>query len=130
VASVSVRYIVSDVEAAIAFYSGQLGFRVEFHPGPGFAMLSRGGLRLLLSTPGGGGGAGQAMPDGRKPEPGGWNRIQLEVVDLGREVERLRTAGARFRNEIVVGNGGKQILIQDPAGNLVELFEPAPKRSR
>ena len=106
-ASVSVRYIVSDVEAAIAFYSGQLGFRVEFHPGPGFAMLSRGGLRLLLSTPGGGGGAGQAMPDGRKPEPGGWNRIQLEVVDLGREVERLRTAGARFRNEIVVGNGGK-----------------------
>jgi len=130
VASVSVRYIVSDVDAAIAFYSGQLGFRVEFHPGPGFAMLSRGGLRLLLSTPGGGGGAGQAMPDGRKPEPGGWNRIQLEVVDLGREVERLRTAGARFRNEIVVGNGGKQILIQDPAGNLVELFEPAPKRSR
>jgi len=130
VASVSVRYIVSDVEAAIAFYSGQLGFRVEFHPGPGFAMLSRGGLRLLLSTPGGGGGAGQAMPDGRKPEPGGWNRIQLEVVDLGREVERLRTAGARFRNEIVVGNGGKQILIEDPAGNLVELFEPAPKRSR
>ena len=129
-ASVSVRYIVSDVEAAIAFYSGQLGFRVEFHPGPGFAMLSRGGLRLLLSTPGGGGGAGQAMPDGRKPEPGGWNRIQLEVADLGREVERLRTAGARFRNEIVVGNGGKQILIEDPAGNLVELFEPAPKRSR
>ncbi len=129
-ASVSVRYIVSDVEAAIAFYSGQLGFRVEFHPGPGFAMLSRGGLRLLLSTPGGGGGAGQAMPDGRKPEPGGWNRVQLEVVDLGREVERLRTAGARFRNEIVVGNGGKQILIEDPAGNLVELFEPAPKRSR
>ncbi len=129
-ASVSVRYIVSDVEAAIAFYSGQLGFRVEFHPGPGFAMLSRGGLRLLLSTPGGGGGAGQAMPDGRKPEPGGWNRIQLEVVDLGREVERLRTAGARFRNEIVVGNGGKQILIEDPAGNLVELFEPAPKRPR
>ena len=129
-ASVSVRYIVSDVEAAIAFYSGQLGFRVELHPGPGFAMLSRGGLRLLLSTPGGGGGAGQAMPDGRKPEPGGWNRIQLEVVDLGREVERLRTAGARFRNEIVVGNGGKQILIEDPAGNLVELFEPAPKRPR
>ena len=129
-ASVSVRYIVSDVEAAIAFYSGQLGFRVEFHPGPGFAMLSRGGLRLLLSTPGGGGGAGQAMPDGRKPEPGGWNRIQLEVADLGREVERLRTAGARFRNEIVVGNGGKQILIEDPAGNLVELFEPAPKRPR
>ena len=129
-ASVSVRYIVSDVEAAIAFYSGQLGFRLEFHPSPGFAMLSRGGLRLLLSTPGGGGGAGQAMPDGRKPEPGGWNRIQLEVADLGREVERLRTAGARFRNEIVVGNGGKQILIEDPAGNLVELFEPAPKRPR
>ncbi|HZF04905.1 MAG TPA: VOC family protein [Patescibacteria group bacterium] len=129
-ASVSVRYIVSDVEAAIAFYSGQLGFRVEFHPGPGFAMLSRGGLRLLLSTPGGGGGAGQAMPDGRQPEPGGWNRIQLEVADLGCEVERLRTAGARFRNEIVVGNGGKQILLEDPAGNLVELFEPASQRPR
>ena len=129
-ASVSVRYIVSDVEAAIAFYSDQLGFHVEFHPGPGFAMLSRGALRLLVSTPGGGGGAGQAMPDGRQPEPGGWNRIQLEVADLGREVERLRTAGARFRNEIVVGNGGKQILLEDPAGNLVELFEPASQRPR
>src|SRR5438093_12699163 len=108
----------------------QRGCRVASDPGRGFATLCRGGPRPLLSTPGGGGGAGQAMPDGRKPEPGGWNRIQLEVVDLGREVERLRTAGARFRNEIVVGNGGKQILIEDPAGNLVELFEPAPKRSR
>jgi len=129
-ATVSVRYIVADVDAAIAFYSRHLGFQVEFHPGPGFAMLSRGALRLLVSTPGGGGGAGQAMPDGRKPEPGGWNRIQLEVADLGREVERLRTAGARFRNEIVVGNGGKQILLEDPAGNLVELFEPAAQRPR
>jgi len=122
VATVSVRYIVHDV--------GQLGFRVEFHPGPGFAMLSRGGLRLLLSTPTGGGGAAQAMPDGRKPEPGGWNRIQLEVEDLGREVDKLRAAGARFRNEIVMGNGGKQILLDDPAGNPVELFEPAPRRPR
>jgi len=130
VATVSVRYIVHDVDAAIAFYSGQLGFRLEFHPSPGFAMLSRGGLRLLLSTPTGGGGAAQAMPDGRKPEPGGWNRIQLEVDDLGREVEKLRAAGARFRNEIVTGNGGKQILVDDPAGNPVELFEPAPRRAR
>ena len=123
-ASVSVRYIVSDVEAAIAFYSGQLGFRVEFHPGPGFAMLSRGGLRLLLSTPGGGGGAGQAMPDGRKPEPGGWNRIQLEVDDLAAAVERLKGAGCKFRSDIVMGNGGKQALVDDPSGNAVELFEP------
>jgi catechol 2,3-dioxygenase-like lactoylglutathione lyase family enzyme len=129
VATVSVRYIVADVDAAIAFYGGQLGFHVELHPGPGFAMLSRGALRLLLSTPGGG-GAGQAMPDGRKPEPGGWNRIQLEVDDLSREVERLRAAGVRFRNEIVVGNGGRQILLDDPAGNPVELFEPTRRGPR
>jgi catechol 2,3-dioxygenase-like lactoylglutathione lyase family enzyme len=109
-ATVSVRYIVHDVDAAIPFYTEHLGFRVEMHPGPGFAMLSRGDLRLLLNTPGGGGGAGQSMPDGRRPEPGGWNRIQLEVDDLAGLVETLRNAGARFRNDIVVGNGGKQIL--------------------
>ena len=129
-ATVSVRYIVADVDAAIAFYGGRLGFHVEFHPGPGFAMLSHGALRLLLSTPGGGGGAGQAMPDGRKPEPGGWNRIQLEVDDLSREVEKLRAAGVRFRNEIVAGNGGRQILLDDPAGNPIELFEPARRGPR
>jgi len=123
-ATVSVRYIVDDVDAAIAFYNRHLGFHVELHPGPGFAMLSRGDLRLLLSTPTGPGGAAQPMPDGRKPEPGGWNRIQLQVDDLVREVERLREAGAHFRNEIVAGFGGKQILLDDPAGNSIELFEP------
>jgi catechol 2,3-dioxygenase-like lactoylglutathione lyase family enzyme len=122
--AVNVRYIVDDLDSAIAFYSGSLGFRVERHPGPGFAMLSRGELRLLLNSAGGSGGAAQAMPDGRRPEPGGWNRIQLEVDDLAREVQTLRRGGARFRNDIVVGNGGRQILVEDPAGNPIELFEP------
>src|SRR5215207_3095966 len=107
-ATVSVRYMVDDVEEAIAFYTRNLGFGVESHPAPGFASLSRGGLRLLLNTPGAG-GAGQAMPDGRKPEPGGWNRIQLEIPDLAGEVESMRNAGAYFRNDIVGGRGGKQI---------------------
>lgn len=122
--AISVRYIVNDVDAAIAFYSGHLGFRVDMHPAPGFAMLSRGDLRLLLNTPGGGGGADQSMPDGRRPEPGGWNRIQIEVGDLGALVDTLRNDGAHFRNDIVNGNGGKQILVDDPSGNAVELFEP------
>jgi catechol 2,3-dioxygenase-like lactoylglutathione lyase family enzyme len=119
-ATVSVRYIVHDVDAAIAFYTERLGFGVEFNP-PGFAVLSRGDLRLLLNEPGAG-GAGQPMPDGREPEPGGWNRIQLEVDDLVGEVEALRDAN--FRNEIVGGRGGKQILLEDPSGNPIELFEP------
>ncbi len=123
-ATVSVRYIVHDVDAAIGFYTGHLGFTVEQHPAPGFAMLARGDLRLLLNAPTGPGGAAQAMPDGRRPEPGGWNRIQLQVADLAAEVESLRAAGAQFRNEIVTGRGGKQILLDDPAGNPVELFEP------
>ena len=118
------RYIVHDVEAAIAFYTEWLGFGVELHTAPGFAVLSRGDLRLLLNAPGAG-GAGQAMPDGRGPEPGGWNRIQLEVRDLAGEVERMRKSGARFRNEIVEGRGGKQILIEDSSGNPIELFEPS-----
>ena len=124
-ATISVRYIVDDVEEAIAFYTRHLGFGVELNPAPGFAILSRGDLRLLLNAPGAG-GSGQAMPDGRKPEPGGWNRIQLEVRDLASEVESLRNAGARFRNDIVSGRGGKQILVEDPSGNCVELFEPPP----
>ncbi|HSB11737.1 MAG TPA: VOC family protein [Blastocatellia bacterium] len=126
-ATVSVRYIVDDIDAAIAFYTKHLGFRVDLHPGPGFAMLSRGDLRLLLNTPVGPGGAAQPMADGRKPEPGGWNRIQLQVEDLAGEVEMLRRAGVSFRNEIVSGFGGKQILLDDPAGNPVELFEPPSK---
>jgi catechol 2,3-dioxygenase-like lactoylglutathione lyase family enzyme len=121
--SVSVRYIVDDVDAAIAFYTEHLGFRVDLHPAPGFANLSRGDLQLLLNRRGAG-GAGQAMPDGRKPEPGGWSRIRIEVADLAKEVETLRGSGARFRNEIVIGNGGKQILLEDPSGNPIELFEP------
>ncbi len=121
-ATVSVRYIVDDVEKTVAFYTGRLGFSVELNPAPGFAVLSRGDLRLLLNEPGAG-GAGQAMPHGRKPEPGGWNRIQLEVDDLAEEVGAIRDAGARFRNEIVEGRGGKQILLEDPSGNLIELFE-------
>jgi catechol 2,3-dioxygenase-like lactoylglutathione lyase family enzyme len=122
-ATISVRYIVHDVDAAIAFYTERLGFGVELYPAPGFAVLSRGDLRLLLNEPGAG-GAGQPMPDGREPEPGGWNRIQLEVDDLAGEVEVLRDARAHFRNEIVGGRGGKQILLEDPSGNPIELFEP------
>jgi catechol 2,3-dioxygenase-like lactoylglutathione lyase family enzyme len=122
--TVSVRYIADDVDAAVAFYVERLGFDVEMHPGPGFAMLSRGDLRLLLNRPGAG-GAGQPMPDGRAPESGGWNRIVIEVSDLDREVDALRAAGASFRGEIVTGQGGSQILLDDPAGNPVELFQPA-----
>jgi predicted enzyme related to lactoylglutathione lyase len=96
-------------------------------PAPPFALLARGDLRLLLNAPSGPGGAAQPMPDGRIPEPGGWNRFQLEVEDLEAEVERLRAAGATFRNDIVGGRGGKQILLEDPAGNCVELFEPEPR---
>lgn len=122
--AVRVRYIVDDVEEALAFYTRHLGFEVEMHPAPGFAALSRGGLRLLLNEPGAG-GAGRDMPDGATPAPGGWNRIQLAVDDLDDVVETLRGAGARFRGDVVEGNGGRQALLQDPAGNLVELFEPA-----
>ena len=122
--TVSVRYINDDVDAAVAFYVEHLGFDVEMQPGPGFAVLSRGNLRLLLNQPGAG-GAGQPVPDGRRPEPGGWNRFQIEVADLKREVEVLREAGARFRNDIVSGRGGSQILLEDPSGNPIELFQPA-----
>jgi catechol 2,3-dioxygenase-like lactoylglutathione lyase family enzyme len=123
-ATVSVRYIVDDVDTAIAFYCDQLGFEERMHPAPTFAMLTRGDLRLVLSAPSGAGGGGQAMPDGTSPEPGGWNRFMVEVEDLATTVAALRGAGVRFRNDIVIGVGGQQILIEDPSGNPIELFEP------
>lgn len=118
-ATVNARYIVNDVDAAVAFYTQNLGFAIVMRPAPTFATLSRDNLHLLLSA--------QAMPDGRRPEPGGWNRIQIQVSDLAGEVERLRKAGAHFRNEIVIGIGGNQILLDDPSGNPIELFEPPRK---
>jgi catechol 2,3-dioxygenase-like lactoylglutathione lyase family enzyme len=127
---VSVRYIVDDVDEAIAFYCRHLGFHEDMHPAPAFAMLSRGDLRLVLSAPGGGPGGGQAMPDGTLPRPGGWNRFAIEVSDLAGLVETLRERGARFRNDIVAGVGGKQILLEDPSGNPVELFEPVVAEAR
>jgi catechol 2,3-dioxygenase-like lactoylglutathione lyase family enzyme len=123
-ATVSVRYIVDDVDAAIDFYTQRLDFSEVLHPAPTFAMLSRGDLRLALSAPSGAGGGGQAMPDGTKPQPGGWNRFSLEVADIAAVVKGLRKAGVHLRNDIVTGVGGKQILLDDPSGNPVELFEP------
>ena len=128
--TVSVRYIVNDVAAAIAFYSQDLGFTEVMHPAPTFAMLSRGDLRLVLRAPGGGPGGGQAMPDGTMPQPGGWNRFAIEVTDLAGTVERLRGNGVRFRNDIVTGTGGRQIIAEDPSGNPVELFEPLLPEAR
>lgn len=121
---VQVRYIVRDVDAAIDFYVRHLGFHLDMHPAPPFAMLSLGELRLVLSAPNPVGGGGQPMPDGRAQEPGGWNRFAIQVDDLTSMVERLRGEGVRFRNDIVTGVGGKQIIVDDPSGNPVELFEP------
>jgi catechol 2,3-dioxygenase-like lactoylglutathione lyase family enzyme len=129
-ATVQVRYIVNDVDAAIAFYCQYLGFKEVMHPAPAFAMLTRGDLRLVLSAPNPSAGGGQSMPDGRRQEPGGWNRFAIEVSDLAATVETLRKAGARFRNEIVTGVGGKQILVEDPSGNPIELFEPILPEAR
>jgi catechol 2,3-dioxygenase-like lactoylglutathione lyase family enzyme len=129
-ATVSVRYIVNDVDEAIAFYCEQLGFTEVMHPAPAFAMLSRGDLRLVLSAPSGGPGGGQAMPDGTLPAPGGWNRFAIEVSDLDGLVAALRERGTRFRNDIVTGIGGRQILVEDPSGNPVELFEPTRDEAR
>ena len=120
---ISIRYIVDDTAAAVRFYA-LLGFEVVMNPGPGFAMLRRGDLRLLLNTPGGGGGAGESVADGSAPAPGGWNRFQLAVDDLDAEIERLAGHGVQFRSAVIEGNGGRQVLADDPSGNPVELFEP------
>ena len=123
--TVNVRYMVDDVEAAVAFYTTHLGFALLSKTAPAFADVERGGLRLLLSGPTS--SAGRPMPDGRRPGPGGWNRIHLIVEDLSSEVNRLRAAGVHFRNDIVTGPGGAQILLDDPAGNPIELFQPAKR---
>jgi catechol 2,3-dioxygenase-like lactoylglutathione lyase family enzyme len=129
-ATVQVRYIVNDVDAAIAFYTKQLDFKLDMHPAPPFAMLSRGDLRLVLSAPNPSGGGGQSMPDGTKPHPGGWNRFAVEVDDLASTVDRLRKAGVHFRSDIINGVGGKQIIADDPSGNPVELFQPTRSEAR
>ena len=124
-ATVYVRYIVSDVEAAIAFYTRQFGFTLISSAAPAFAEVTRGDLRLLLSGPSS--SAGRPMPDGRRPEPGGWNRIHFLVDDIAAEVRRLRAAGVRFRNDVIKGPGGSQVLLEDPSGNPIELFQPAQR---
>ena len=123
--TVNVRYVVDDVDESLAFYTTVLGFDLLTSAAPAFADVKRGNLRLLLSGPAS--SAGRPMPDGTKPEPGGWNRIHFIVDDLDTEVARLRASGATFRNDILEGPGGKQILLQDPSGNFVELFEPAAR---
>jgi catechol 2,3-dioxygenase-like lactoylglutathione lyase family enzyme len=123
-AKVQVRYIVNDIDAAIAFYCQHLGFHEDMHPSPTFAMLSRGDLRLVLSAPSGNAGGGQSMPDGTRQTPGGWNRFAIEVTDLEAMVRELAAAHVHFRNDVVTGVGGKQIIVDDPSGNPVELFQP------
>jgi catechol 2,3-dioxygenase-like lactoylglutathione lyase family enzyme len=129
-ATVQVRYIVNDVDQAIDFYTNRLGFTLVMHPAPPFAMLSRGDLRLVLSAPNPSGGGGQSMPDGTKPAPGGWNRFAIEVEDLEALVDTLKAAGAHFRNDIVVGVGGNQTIVDDPSGNPIELFQPTIAEAR
>ena len=123
----TVRYMIDDVALAITFYTTHLGFTVEWEALPAFAAISRGPLRLLLSGPGSSGR--RPMPDGRQTAPGGWNRIQIPVTDLQKEVDRLHTQGLRFRNQIISGVGGSQIILDDPFGNPIELFQPAQKAS-
>ena len=117
------RYIVDDVDAAIEFYTKRLGFKLEMHPAPPFAEISRGDMHVYLTQPGGGGG-GTPMPSGERQVPGGWNRIHLIVEDLDATIAQLEAAGSRFRNNVVQGVGGKQVLLEDPSGNVIELFEP------
>jgi len=131
--TVSVRYIVDDVDAAISFYCEHLGFHEEMHPDPAFAMLTRGDLRLVVVSPVGPdhrGGGSRPMPDGTTQKPGGWNRFMIEVSDLAGTVEALRERGVHFRNDIVTGVGGRQVMIDDPSGNPVELFEPIRREAR
>jgi catechol 2,3-dioxygenase-like lactoylglutathione lyase family enzyme len=123
--TVNVRYMVDDVDESVAFYTKHLGFDLLSNASPAFADVTRGNLRLLLAGPQS--SAGRPMPDGRKPGPGGWNRIHFIVDDIDAEVARLRDAGATFRNDIVTGPGGKQILLEDPSGNVIELFQPAAR---
>jgi catechol 2,3-dioxygenase-like lactoylglutathione lyase family enzyme len=125
-----VRYIVNDVKAGIDFYTQLLGFKLEMHPAPPFAEISRGDLHIYLTQPYQQGGGGASMPSGEQQKPGGWNRIHLVVEDLDALVGKLKAGNARFRNEIVQGTGGKQILLEDPSGNLVELFQPNPDAYR
>jgi catechol 2,3-dioxygenase-like lactoylglutathione lyase family enzyme len=125
-----IRYIVHDVDEAIRFYTQHLAFRVSAQSGPYFALLEREGLQLVLSPPKGPGGGSQPMPDGRIPEPGGWNRMVVKTGNLEDDVNGLKKSGVRFRNDTVTGPGGRQILLEDPSGNLVELFEPAPRSDR
>jgi catechol 2,3-dioxygenase-like lactoylglutathione lyase family enzyme len=129
-AKVQVRYIVNNVDEAIEFYTKHLGFKLEMHPAPPFAMLSRNNLRLVLSAPNPAAGGGQSMPDGTEQMPGGWNRFSIEVANLSAVVETLQKAGVHFRNNIVSGVGGKQIIVDDRSGNPVELFEPVLKEAR
>ncbi len=129
-ASVQVRYIVDDVDAAIPFYTLRLGFHLVMHPAPPFAMLTRGDLRLVLSAPNPSPGGGAPAQDGATPAPGGWNRFAIQVEDLDATVARLREAGARFRGDVVTGVGVKQVIVEDPAGNPIELFEPLRAEAR
>jgi len=129
-AKVQVRYIVNDVDTAIKFYTELLDFKLVIHPAPPFAMLTKDDLRLVLSSPNPSGGGGQAMPDGTQQTPGGWNRFAIEISNIESKVDKLRKAGARFRNNIVTGVGGKQIIIEDPSGNPIELFEPTIDEAR
>lgn len=124
---VAIRYIVNDIDSSVAFYTGMLGFEVKIHVKNAFASLKLGDLQLYLNQPGAG-GAGQSMPDGTVPAPGGWNRFQIQVKNIEAVYGKLKEKGATFRNEIVTGVGGKQVLLQDPSGNLVELFQPAPQQ--
>ena len=129
-AKVQIRYIVNNIDEAIAFYTEHLGFNLEMHPASAFAMLSRNDLRLVLSAPNPSGGGGKPMPDGTRQVPGGWNRFAIQVNDITSMVETLRKSGVHFRNNIVTGVGGKQIIIDDPSGNPIELFEPALPEAR